>query len=1016
MKRTHNNNKRTRRFQALIIALFLVVSISPQCVFGGESSSSSDTTVTPVSSIEEEQSQSDTETASATEDTESTAVETTEDTEIGNSDGQITTEPEITTTETESEETSTAGSDIKQAQSTDTATISIQDAVQEETSTDESAETVSEDADTITSHDDIVAAATVESESETPTLTAVKTLTDNGDGTYNINLSVKGTTSSSEESNHFNVVIIADRSGSMGKTTDAEGNSLSSTDSSMNRAEVQMDAIKELGKTLDALNTDASDPTVAIGLVSFGTKVADNNGGYSLDDYYTDFDNGDTETTFEKAVDGLTAYSEKVEMGDNTSMGATNWEAALEKAYNFSFTQQSSSENPVTTEDRSSYPTYYIFISDGQPTVRNTRNAFVDGLGTYDGNYKTTIYKEYDDSVDIVAKPSFCNGDYRFASNPSMQVYGNGIGESFNTTTETYDLNYRAALHWAQLIANKSGGNLFTVSVFEDEDDLEAYYYTGMYAGVLTRTDEVQGMEKLTTDAGENSDHYYDADNAEALAQSLKAIASTITSNSYVTDVVVTDTLTEMTSADIRDGIADGEVTYTKSTTSSDGTTTTTEWTDAPTISIDTETGEVTWDLGDMELENGVTYTASFRVWPNQDAYDLVAKLNNGTISYDSLTDDQKSQIHENTTDDPDFAGNTTGYSLKTNKDGTQATYDTVTVTNGTPGEPTAADPVAIENPDPVPLEDVEMTIQKEWKDSDGNALSESDLSNIESITLKVQADGEDFFIDSSGNTQTVTLTASGEWAATIHISPGLIDKNDVNLDTGHDFKLVETSVTVKYKDGTTATMTDAGFTLSSETVHPMLDKYETVSVKYGGDSNSTFLATNTKNAPTTIDVPMKKIDSTTTINGISGAVFSLYKATVGTDGEWSINGDAIQTGITSGTDGTFTIEGLEAGNYLLEETSTPAGYQEPTHEWRITVSEGNDGLTATVQAYEDGQWTTVDTDTDGNNLIENVPVDYNLPSTGGLGSLPFAAAGSAIVAFAAALYIFIKKSKKEGS
>jgi hypothetical protein len=36
----------------------------------------------------------------------------------------------------------------------------------------------------------------------------------------------------------------------------------------------------------------------------------------------------------------------------------------------------------------------------------------------------------------------------------------------------------------------------------------------------------------------------------------------------------------------------------------------------------------------------GVTYQVRFKVWPSQEAYDYIAKLNNGTIQYDELPDE----------------------------------------------------------------------------------------------------------------------------------------------------------------------------------------------------------------------------------------------------------------------------------------------------------------------------------------------------------------------------------------
>ena len=109
-------------------------------------------------------------------------------------------------------------------------------------------------------------------------------------------------------------------------------------------------------------------------------------------------------------------------------------------------------------------------------------------------------------------------------------------------------------------------------------------------------------------------------------------------------------------------------------------------WADAPsavfveTNSPDPEHPErkekyVEWDLGQSMLEDGVTYTVSFTVWPSQEAYNLVADLNNKIITWDDLTQDQKNQVLEN----PAGSGK---YELMTNPpsaDGyNEITYDKV--------------------------------------------------------------------------------------------------------------------------------------------------------------------------------------------------------------------------------------------------------------------------------------------------------------------------------------------------
>ena len=53
----------------------------------------------------------------------------------------------------------------------------------------------------------------------------------------------------------------------------------------------------------------------------------------------------------------------------------------------------------------------------------------------------------------------------------------------------------------------------------------------------------------------------------------------------------------------------------------------------------------MTWDLGDDLLENGVTYTVTFDVWPSQDTLDLIADIKNDPSVYDDLDDTLKQYL-----------------------------------------------------------------------------------------------------------------------------------------------------------------------------------------------------------------------------------------------------------------------------------------------------------------------------------------------------------------------------------
>ena len=53
-----------------------------------------------------------------------------------------------------------------------------------------------------------------------------------------------------------------------------------------------------------------------------------------------------------------------------------------------------------------------------------------------------------------------------------------------------------------------------------------------------------------------------------------------------------------------------------------------------------------------FQLESGVHYVVTFKVWPSQDAYDLVANLNNGVKVYEagkpnSITPEEREQVVE---------------------------------------------------------------------------------------------------------------------------------------------------------------------------------------------------------------------------------------------------------------------------------------------------------------------------------------------------------------------------------
>lgn len=101
---------------------------------------------------------------------------------------------------------------------------------------------------------------------------------------------------------------------------------------------------------------------------------------------------------------------------------------------------------------------------------------------------------------------------------------------------------------------------------------------------------------------------------------------------------------------------------------------------------------------------------------------------------------------------------------------------------------------------------------------------------------------------------------------------------------------------------------------------------------------------------------------------------------------------------------GKFNIKGLDAGTYVLKETTTPDGYNTMADKTLVISAdhaEATDGNSAT---------TTLTRDTSLNNTIENEK-GSSLPETGGMGTTILYAAGAVLVIAAAAWFGLRRKA-----
>ena len=396
-----------------------------------------------------------------------------------------------------------------------------------------------------------------------------KLLTDNTDGTYTLSLDVVG--ESVRKPNPVNVIVILDHSGSMDTRTGGYG--------SQTRMAAAQNAVNNLARSLFSYNTTEFPNLVQMALVGFSTTG-------SVTQQPTN-----SYSTFSGAVNRLDAD------------GGTNWEDALQDAAGINFGDND--------------PTYVIFVSDGNPTFRNTR-----------GNYNPMDNYYYN----------------------TYGVYGNGSDSQAHqgipvatTITRCYD----HAVDDARTLATAVGADHF--------------YTIGAYGNV-------DRMQSLTTDAGAPAGNYFSAANTTDLQNALAAILAQI-EKAGIGSVEIEDGTTNQVRA------STGVVELLEVDTSSfkyyrDGV----EWksTDTPAPpAAQFVDGAVEWDLSSLGvLDDGVKYTVTFDCYPSQYTYDTIARLKNGDLQYSELDPEIQKYIVDN--------GNGS-YSLRTNTTATLDWDDTRT-------------------------------------------------------------------------------------------------------------------------------------------------------------------------------------------------------------------------------------------------------------------------------------------------------------------------------------------------
>lgn len=411
--------------------------------------------------------------------------------------------------------------------------------------------------------------------------TVTKTSTINGDGTNTLYLSVTGHTAPIKTYKLADVLIVLDVSGSMANGIDS--NTAPANDSEK-RINIAKQAIRDLANTLYAKNeAPPFDNVIRMGLVSFSNEAEVSNIGFTQN-----------KGTF------LT------ELNSKNPGGGTNWESALKLADEMTF-------DPLRAS-------FVIFVTDGDPTFRYTRMLETDGEIEEEG-------------VSI----GWANSYY-----PLYNDYGQG-------NSDLKSANFNAALPYAQSIV-KSGKHFYGIGISTD----------------------VTKLRNFVTASGAGTDHAVIAANEAQLNAAFRNIGASILGIWGEAGMTVDDGITEMTQTVQKTNMvavlpAEDDFVYSKERLA-----TAEEIADSSKIpagaviedrsgvkytvwnnwnpdnefcgratyvtdATDPKAGSVVWNMGDkFMLEEGVTYKVAFKVWPSQEAYDIIAQLNNGVLQMDS--------------------------------------------------------------------------------------------------------------------------------------------------------------------------------------------------------------------------------------------------------------------------------------------------------------------------------------------------------------------------------------------
>lgn len=470
-------------------------------------------------------------------------------------------------------------------------------------------------------------------DADPPKLT--KTMVPNNDGTYTLKLTVDAHGKNVSETNQANIIFIVDTSSSMRAVTTGSNTRITDTH----------DAAKAFGQELLAYNTTDHPNAVQLSMITFDGSVIDRVPWTT------------SSSTFTTAVDEYLRYY-YLHQG-------TDWEDSLKRALEMV-------KNPPDDD-----PMFVVFFTDGEPSqYTNFHGAQTNPNAdpTNQSNPAEQLDTNYPNFYSYFLSREGSKDEMRAIIDSGAQLYAI---YAYNTTNQSYN-GYNGAEDGALMLHNalKYGYNTPARESLAGKVFYEATSTTALqqafdkiynlitekvgFSNVVVNDGIAEGVTSSTVlKEDEASLTYVIRDEKKQVAYQV-----TVAPNGVTADMTpAPETGTPIFK--LRDGsVHIGEIKsipVAKIVSDSSGNHTTTvqvpvyyykDSNDKEYIMPISTTGEnISWDLSPLGiLKDGYSYEVNFVVWPNQDAYDLVADLNNGNPQGRTITENWSSSNPDVTT------------------------------------------------------------------------------------------------------------------------------------------------------------------------------------------------------------------------------------------------------------------------------------------------------------------------------------------------------------------------------